>query len=375
MAIPGARILSLRSVVDLAHELRAGLDHTQSRADTRSPRAGGTLVIVAFIAGAVVLVLGVSMTVISRFSPEGIRFGLISTPTHAARAAAPAATGSTSVTPPTAGLPLLPPGRSGRPGLGSSPVPSSSAPPSSRIDAPGASTAASAVTLPSPTTVNTSPGSSPNPSPDPSASSTTPAPPPNPDSLPVNAPGGSILVDAVRLGLDPTAPRTVELQGLRPPSATAAVSYTFVDWGDASGKLVTNIVPATPLDAAGLTLSHDYASDGTYMVSWGYSTDQEHRWTDTITVGAGSLASAPEQLLGDTAAPDDTATFAITDVDTNPWAQWTLDYGDGTYVWGIDTTRPSADQLVHHYDGTGHTAVLTVIGTDGQLTTSRVSTP
>jgi hypothetical protein len=391
-------------VVDLAHISRVREQLSGHRADTSSPRTGGTLVIVGFIAFAVILVLGVSLTVISRFSPEGIRF-LLSQPPPATVNSGPPKVDVTAVAPPPRSVRASPTIEIGAP----TPITSTTghrlpaAPPSSRVDAlPGApapspadgmtatqveptpslsssiSPSVSVSGSPSTTSSNTpsvtpSGTSSDAPTPTPTASTSSPAP--SQDELPINAPGGSVLVDAVWLSTDPAAPRSVTLQGLRPGARYASLNYTFVDWGDSSGQLVASPDPADPADLAGLSLTHSYVADGTYTISWGYSADVEHRWTHTVTIGATTGATPPEQSLSVADSTDNTVTFAVADPNTEPWSQWTLDYGDGTYAWGADASTPAASDLVHAYDGSGHTAVLTVIAPDGELTTSRVSTP
>jgi hypothetical protein len=169
--------------------------------------------------------------------------------------------------------------------------------------------------------------------------------------------------------------RTVTLEGLCPANQTGSTSHTYIDWGDGTGRTAMNTADS-PAPAAGYTITHSYAADGTYSIIWGFTSDRDHSWTHPITVTPPtSPVPAPAQSLTSLGGDANIEQFGFTDPAQTPWSYWTLDYGDGSYVSGTDASRPSAANLQHTYDGTGHVAMLTVVGPDGQLTTSTLATP
>jgi hypothetical protein len=207
------------------------------------------------------------------------------------------------------------------------------------------------------------------------ASSSAPAPAPDPDTLPVNAPGASVQITSIGIGSTADSTRTVTLAGVGPANQTTAPSQTFIDWGDGTGRSMMSTAD-NPVPAGGYTLIHVYPADGTYTINWGYTSDRDHVWIHAVTVAPSTTAvSAPAQSLTSLGTDGQIEHFGFSDPYLTPWSQWTLNYGDGSYSAGTDATRPTATESQHLYDGTGHLAILTVVGPDGQLTTSTLATP
>ncbi|UQX87338.1 hypothetical protein M6D93_13650 [Jatrophihabitans telluris] len=350
-------------------------------------------VVVASFLLAAVLIMVVSARVISGFSPQTISslFGQHPRPSTSVLAAPGPAVSSAPTGHPDPG-----PSDSGTPTFARS-VPSAtstSSRPSRASDSPSVSSEINPPPAPpgdtSFLTTSTEPTPTDTPSPSDSASpssqastesptttptptdTTTTPPPPNPDTLPVNAPGASVHVASVQFGPDQATYRTVSVNGLVPDTSYGDVTSTFVDWGD----LTTDSAPnAGPVPDGGFSIQHTYTADGTFTITWGYVSDRAHTWTHVITLDSTSLCCAPGSALDDGGVDGSTQHFAYSNVSDGAWPEWTLDYGDGTYQHGSGPDSPSADVSSHNYDGAGHTAVLTLLDSDGQLSTSPLTTP
>jgi hypothetical protein len=196
----------------------------------------------------------------------------------------------------------------------------------------------------------------------------------DPDTLPVNAPGSAAHVSSVLLGAaEPDGSQTVNVTGLRPGN-NSTVTGAAIDWGDGTSATNTSFDDASPFPVSGLTLSHSYASPGTYTISWSYSSDRTHHLAYPITLRQPADA-APDQQLNVSDSGSDTADFDASDSSGSTWAHWLLDFGDGSYAAGTDMASFAADGHTHDYSSTPNTAVLTVIDIIGQLTTVTASAP
>ena len=158
------------------------------------------------------------------------------------------------------------------------------------------------------------------------------------------------------------APEVVTLTGLQP--TLSGLTDTFIDWGDTGGRVTTAFTDPVPV--GGYTLTHTYAVDGTYEIQWGFHSDTEHVLKLSVSVsGAPGPAPAPTLSLSPAATGYDAT---VNDDVAQPWTEWTLDFGDGNYAAGTDQPTGSVN---HDYGGTPPpTAILTIVGPDGQLTTA-----
>jgi hypothetical protein len=335
---------------------------------------------VFLIVGSALLVAIVSLWVIGHFSPESLRLGLSYPRANAsAPRPSPAAPPTPSLSPPQPPLVDLPirlpassrtpttPAKTPKPttpttlSVANDPPPEL-IPPSQPIVGPSTSAPPVTTDPPSPTTDP------------PATTSDPPVTDRDPDTLPVNASGASVHLTSITLGVNADGTPNVTVQGIRPDGAATAATDTFVDWGDQSPSTTTSTTD-NPVVAGGFTLSHSYSSDASYTIRWGYTSDRAHTWTHTI-IASGAPVGPPQQALFDGGATGTLEKFGINDTAGSVWSAWTLDYGDGAWVSGDDTTRPTAEQLQHDYpQAGGHVAELTVVGPDGQLSTSTVNTP
>ena len=189
---------------------------------------------------------------------------------------------------------------------------------------------------------------------------TTPAP--TPDTSPLNVPGSPVQVDTMSFGTD-DAVRTLTVAGLR-LSGTADDPSSVIEWGDGTSEPVPTDLPAD--------LTHDYATDGPAQIVV-RSTDGTAVWAHTVTVSDTPLA-VPSPTLGSDDSAATSQRFDLVEPSLDIWSAWTFDYGDQTSVSGTQG-QPTADEMQHDYDGSGHTARLTVVGPDGQVGTTSIATP
>jgi hypothetical protein len=334
---------------------------------------GNTLVTIAFFAVILALICSVSIRVISGFSP-GL-FSLRAGPKSSATSS-----NSTAVSPPTEQSQSPEPAQSGAPPFyggspgGSGPSPSTSAAPSSpaattrAARAPGTSAGAGGVVVTS--APPTAAASSPAPSGTPTPSPTTPVNLPPVTVLTVNSPDSPIVLSRLDFGSTLAGYRAVTLAGIRPRTGTA--SQTSIDWGDGTG---TTVMAPSGLPG-GDTLTHTYATDGSYLVTWTFHSDRDYVWSHLIALTTpASQPPAPQADLV-AGAPDALVQhFAIGTDTMEPWTGWTLDYGDGTASSGAVSAEFTDGATAHTYDGSGHTATLTVADSHGQLETSTLATP
>jgi hypothetical protein len=96
-------------------------------------------------------------------------------------------------------------------------------------------------------------------------------------------------------------------------------------------------------------------------------------WSHSLTLADPSgISPGPIQLSHDS---DGAVEHFAADGPDVEWARWLLDYGDGSAVSGAGRSSFTDDATAHPYDDQPHRAVLTAIGSDGQLATAAVTVP
>jgi hypothetical protein len=342
--------------------------------------SGGVLVTLGCFTCVLGLIVAVSVRVITGYSP-GI-FGI-----HPARKAAAAAPSTSTDTAPPLAERTFPPAPSFGPTPSGTRLPTShsttrvspgvtSTRPAWIVEAPtpdsasGNAASTTGVPLSNPVPPTTGPSATPTPTPTPTAVS----PAPVADDSRINNPSADVLVDSVQFGTSSQSHLTVTISGLRPPDPSVVPSYTFMDWGDGGARSLTYPADtAAAVPTAGYTVSHTYSQDGTYVITWGFASDHDRTWSHSVTLADPSgIDPGPIRLSQDF---EGGVAHFVADGPEVEWAHWLLDYGDGSAVSGAGRSSFTDDATAHPYDDQPHRAVLTAIGSDGQLATAAVTVP